>query len=408
MKPNSRVIFILIVVILFAAACQKDEEPPIKRLVSTEKIMSFTETNITALTGLAALVYPEILQLRPYFSGGVDVYKMVYKTDISSKMIDASGLICVPQAAGLYPVMCFQNGTNTLDANAPSNSAISTQFQMIEIVASMGYVVIIPDYPGFGASASIPHPYLVREPTVKSIADMLRAAGEAAGNELKGIEIKNEYYFIGYSQGGWATMALHYAMENQYRNEFKLKGSACGAGPYDINFLFSNMVGTPTYPMPIYIGYIVNAYSVYNQFTNPISDLINEPYASRLSTLYNGKNDFGQINAQLTTSVSGLVTPAFLAGFSTNPKYESVRNAMTSNSIPAWRTEKPLYMFHGGHDTSVIPQVTENFYSRMITAGTSTAVLKKEILPGLEHGDASIPGLLKGLVFLNNLRLSLK
>ncbi|MDP2423853.1 MAG: alpha/beta fold hydrolase [Bacteroidales bacterium] len=407
MKPRFREIFLLTAFTLVVISCNKDDDSPIKWLVSTEKTISYSASNINSLVSMAASMYPEILQLQPHLSGGVDVYKVFYKTDIGSKLINASGLVCVPQNAGQYPVICFQNGSNTLDANAPSNSASSFQFQMIEIVASMGYVVIIPDYPGFGASASIPHPYLVKEPTVKSIINLLRATEEAAGNEIKDIEVKNEYYCIGYSQGGWATMAMHYALEKQYQNDFKLKGSACGAGPYDINFLFSNMIGAPTYPMPIYIGYIVNAYSAYNQFTNPVSDILNEPYASRLSSLFNGKNDFNQINAQLTTSVSGLITSAFLTGYATNTKYESVRNAMTSNSISAWRTEKPLYMFHGGSDTQVNPQVTEYFYNRMITAGSTTANVKKEILAGLDHGDASIPGLIKGLVFINNLRLGL-
>ena len=125
---------------------------------------------------------------------------------------------------------------------------------MIEIIASMGYVVVIADYPGFGESAQIPHPYLVTKPTVKSLVDLLYAAKEIAGSEFPEITIKNEYYLLGYSQGGWATLALHKALELDYSNDFNLKGSSCGAGPYDILKLLEGMVNAPTYPMPVYLG----------------------------------------------------------------------------------------------------------------------------------------------------------
>ena len=40
-------------------------------------------------------------------------------------------------------------------------------YQLVEIIASLGYVVVIADYPGFGESSQIPHPYLIKEPTVQ-------------------------------------------------------------------------------------------------------------------------------------------------------------------------------------------------------------------------------------------------
>ena len=98
------------------------------------------------------------------------------------------------------------------------------------------------------------------------------------------------------------------------------------------------MVNAATYPMPVYIGYIINAYISYNQFTNPVTDLLNEPYASRLSSLFNGLHSSDEINAQLTTSLSGLITPGFLSGFASSAKYASVREALNRNSISPWHS----------------------------------------------------------------------
>ncbi len=393
----------LLVSVILLHSCGREEEKGYEYLISAEKALSYSPVYIGNLVNAAAAYYPEIDQIKPLISDGVDVYTVIYKTMLDGKAIEASGLMCVPQAAGKFPVICFQNGTNTVDAYAPSNFPLNTQYQMIEIIASMGYVVLIPDYPGFGASAGKPHPYLIREPTVRAVTDMIRAAKEAGGNLIKDIEADNLLAFIGYSQGGWATMALHKAFETEYGNEFELAGSVCGAGPYDITYLFSSMINTDVYPMPVYIGYIVNAYSYYKQFTNPVTDILNEPYATSLAGLYNGKLDFSQINAQLTTSVQALVNSSFLAGFSTDAHYESVRNAMVLNSIAPWHTTKPLYLIHGGNDTQVNPQVTEYFYNRLIEAGSSPSTVKKEILPGLDHGDAAVPAIVKGLVFINDL-----
>jgi pimeloyl-ACP methyl ester carboxylesterase len=270
----------------------------------------------------------------------------------------------------------------------------------------MGYVVVFADYPGFGESAQIPHPYLIKEPTVRSLVDLLYSTKEMVGQEFPGITLNNDYYLLGYSQGGWATLALHKALEQDYSSDFNLKGSTCGAGPYNIELLFESMVNKPTYPMPYYLAYIVNAYSAYNQFTNPVSDIFNEPYASRLSTLFTGSLTSTQINSQLTTSISGLITPDFLSGFNTSSKFSSVITALNNNSVSAWHTNKPLLLIHGGSDTSVDPISTENMYSSLIQAGTSADICKKVIVPGVDHGDGLFPCMIQGITFLNNLKNS--
>jgi hypothetical protein len=224
--------------------------------------------------------------------------------------------------------------------------------------------------------------------------------------EFPGITLNNDYYLLGYSQGGWATLALHKALELDFSSDFNLKGSTCGAGPYNIEQLLESMVDKPNYPMPVYLAYIVNAYSVYNQFTNPVGDIFNAPYASRLSTLFTGTLTSTQINSQLTTSINGLITPDFLSGFKTSPKFSSVITALENNSIAGWHTNKSLMLIHGGNDTSVDPISTESMYNSMINAGTSPDILKKVIVPGVDHGDGLIPCMIQGIMFLNNLKNS--
>jgi pimeloyl-ACP methyl ester carboxylesterase len=397
----------LFILSVFVISCSKEPTSPVyKNFVSKEVSLQLTKEYLSGLVDAVAATNPEVLDIKPLIISDITVYKIVYKTTLNNQEINASGLVCVPATPGDYPVLSFQNGTNTVNSSAPSEFPSNYYYQMIELIASLGYIVVISDYPGFGASFSLPHPYLVKEPTVRSLVDNLYAVKELAASGLPGINLINEYYLLGYSQGGWASLALHKALELEYSDDFDLVGSACGAGPYNIYLLMQGMINVTTYPMPVYLGYIVNAYTSYDQFTNPVTDIFNEPYASRISSLYTGLLTSSEINAQLTTSIPDLITADFLEGFSSAPEYASVRLALDNNSISAWHTYKPLLLLHGTIDTHVSPTSTENIYSAMIQAGTVEDICTKVIIPGADHESGVLPAMIQGILFLNDLKTS--
>lgn len=403
--PKVSIPLIVIILSLFAGSCRKDEKiTEYSHFVSKELSITYTKSNMIALIGAVSGTIPEAADLKSLIASDINIYKVIYKTTIEGKEVNVSGLVCVPVNPGEYPVLSFQNGTNTENSFAPTEFPVDLGYQSIEMIASMGYIVLIADYPGFGESKQIPHPYLVAEPTVQSLVDLLYALREMDAEQLPDVSVKNEFYLLGYSQGGWATLQLHKALELDYSSDFKLKGSCCGAGPYNIYLLFQGMVNTPTYPMPVYMGYILNAYTAYHQFSNPVSDIFNEPYASRVPTLYTGKLSGGQINAQLTTSIPDLINPEFLSGFQTSSKYASVRDALIKNSISGWHTNIPLLLIHGQNDTYVNPSATENMYSAMIQAGTQPDICTKVIIPGADHNSGVVPGMIEGFLFLDNIR----
>lgn len=395
--------FLILVLFLAAVSCSKDETRENEHFISAEYAVSYSVDYINNLLNTGEEMYPELGQIKTLVSSPVKVYKMVYKTEVNNRETEASGLICLPAGEGEYPVLCFQNGTNTENSNAPSEFFISPLYQMVEIAASTGYIVVIPDYPGFGESSDIPHPYLIKEPTVRSIIDMLYALNEVPDEIMDGASVLHEYNLIGYSQGGWATLALHKAMELEYGDDFTLKGSVCGAGPYNLSQLFGEMINTDYYSMPVYLGYIINAYSAYDQFTTGVDEILSQPYAGLLSSLYTGQLSSDEINAELTTSIPDLLTPGFIEGFASSPVYSTVREALVRNSITGWRTEVPLFLVHGDSDTQVDPSTTINIYDEMMEAGTSSAICTREMIPGADHGDGVVPCMVKGLRFLRNL-----
>ncbi|MBT3386057.1 MAG: alpha/beta fold hydrolase [Prolixibacteraceae bacterium] len=376
------------------------DKPVDKHLVSYEIVKSYLPDFIKLIFDQVAGEYPELDSLKEKVDYGIFVYKITYNTTFKGEDKLASGLVCVPIGLGPFPVMSYQNGTNTLHSNAPSVNPDYELYLLLEFVASTGFVVSIPDYLGFGETDDMFHPYLHKESTVQVVLDMLRAVEELTANYLD-IDLKDELYIAGYSQGGWATMQVQKAIEEKHANEFNLKASACGAGPYNLNYINEYVTDLTTYPMPYFLGYMYNSYLNLGGITNSPDEIFNEPYASKITTLYDGSKSGDEINAELTTTVADLFTVDYLANFKTDPKYSSVISMLGENSILAWETTTPTLIIHGMEDDFVPTKVSTDIYQDFLALSVPIDQVIWMPLPGLGHQTGIIPsGLASVLWFM--------
>ncbi len=368
----------------------EDPQPTDEYLLTYEEHVSYSSLIIKALIENFLPAYPELGDILNDIEHGVTVYKITYTTTFNDEEIIASGLVSVPFTQGIeFPILSFQNGTNSLHREAPSVKPDSEFYLLLEFLASTGFVVSIPDYLGFGASDQMFHPYLDKESTVQTVIDMTRAVKELINNHLD-TEISDDLYINGYSQGGWATMQLQKEIEEKYSSEFNLVASACGAGPYDLNYINSYILQQTTYPEPYFVGYIYNSYIQLGSITNPASDVFNSPYNERIMSLYDGTLSGDEINAQLTTSVAGLFTADYIQNY-TNEKYSSVTTSLISNSIEAWKTVTPTMIIHGTDDSFVPTKVSENIYLDFRAKGVTSDQITYVSIPDADHESAIIP-----------------
>jgi len=376
----------------------KTEEVPVevpkdKYLVSYNVVRSMTASDVNTLYGPVQFLYPDVSDILPYIKSGARVYSITYNTTLGTKKLVASGLVTIPDGGGTYPMLSFQNGTNTLYANAPSLSAYNSTIQLLNGFATTGFVVLMPDYLGFGSSTEVFHPYLVMDATVNPILDMFRAVKEMTAKTDLAFKLSPDLYIMGYSQGGLSTLQLQKSIETNYSSEFNLKAVGCGAGPYNLTQITDAVVTATTYLQPYYIAYIMKGFKSVGSFTNTYADIFNEPYASRIDGLFNGLNSGSAINAQLSTNMSQLFTSEFRTNWKTNTKFQGIKDALAASGVPAWKIKTPLILAHGQADTDVTPLMSSTLYNDLMSLDKTLPVTYIP-MPGLDHGGASAPALI--------------
>lgn len=389
-----------LIVLLFSSCdlFNKEEDKPVdKFLVSYEFVKAYLPELIRAAFDQFDDDYPEIANIKENVKHGVMIYKITYHTAFKGELKTASGLVCVPAGNGTYPLISYQNGTNTLHSNAPSVNPDYELYLLLEFVASTGFVVAIPDYLGFGETDDMFHPYLDRESTVKSVMDMMRATREMVNHYLD-VKLNDDLYLAGYSQGGWATMHLQKEIEEKYLMEFNLKASACGAGPYDLKTVNEYITGLSTYPMPYFFGYMFNSYVKLGDVSTPAADVFKAPYAAKITTLYDGTKSGEQINAELATKVADLFTTGYLSGYDTDTKYATIMTTLEKNSVTAWKTRIPTLIIHGMADDFVPTKTSTDIYQDFLAAGVDLDEVEWIGLPGIGHTTGIIPS---GAIMMN-------
>ncbi|MGE5446872.1 MAG: alpha/beta hydrolase family protein [Bacteroidales bacterium] len=393
---RGRICFIIVCVGLLLSACQDVNEPEAKNysyIVSHTSKAKVSLEEIKFKISWAKSVYPDIGPFSALVKSDIDVEKITYNTTFLGQKIQASGLVYLPKVAGNYPVLCFQNGTNTLYSQAPSMNSESGVLSILESVASMGYIVVVPDYIGFGESQQLPHPFLHASSTVKSILDMLRAVRELTTEENSAAKSTKDLFIFGYSLGGWATMLLQKEIETNFSGEFNLKASACAAGPYSLEYMNQYITGLTNYPNPYFLAYLLNAYTAIGIVDNPLSDFINQPYASLIPGLYDGKHSGASINASLTTRIDTLLTSDYRTRCISDPKFASFNQALIDNSVKVsdWKISTPTSLFHGSADSVVPASMSEKIMQDMLAAGNSEEKVKLIIIPNVGHSDGIMP-----------------
>ncbi|MEM8965000.1 MAG: lipase family protein [Bacteroidota bacterium] len=304
---------------------------------------------IAAFTGFGQ--YQDLIEY------GLTLYKITYRTEFKGESLEASGLIAVPQGTERFPLLLGAHGTITDNSRAPSNLNFSQNNTTgFELFASFGFVSIIPDYLGFGASSNVVHPYFDYQSSAQSSIDMIKATQEFLEDQQ--VAFNPELLITGYSQGGYVAMAtLRYLEENaEALPGVDVVATAAGAGGYNIRQGMDIILQDTTYSVPANLAFLIYAYQQTNDWTRPLTDFFQEPYASQIPSLFDGSTNTVTINAQLTTDLSDLFQPQFLADIRDGTETDFL-TALDENSVHDWAPQTPVRLYHEIKD-EVVPEPT--------------------------------------------------
>lgn len=348
------------------AGCQGEDTPTPapenKVLVGSTLKAQFTKAELSSRLGAINPAYALFLQF------GVKVHTITYKTQLpDGTAVTASGAILIPDSPNPLPVVSQQHGTITDDAQAPSNYGPgSDAYEASTVFASTGYIMVCPDYIGYGASKNVPHTYEHRQGLAQASLDMLRAAKEFLANT--NVNWDKRVYLTGYSEGGYATMALFKLMEEKYPDEFNIRAVSAGAGAYNKTAFMKQIVNSTSGGLAEYNRLYVWVLRTYNELyklNRPMSYFFKEPYATEAQK---------GVNASISVSLDKTFTDSFKKAISEGSDTDFAK-AVADNDVFDWKPKAPLRLYHGDADQLVLFLNSKTAFDAMKARGATNVEL---------------------------------
>ena len=329
----------------------------------------------------------------------VRMYSLTYVTvDPDGREVEATAGVYVPvNADGAMPLISYSHGTTTTKSAVPSNAASLEGLFNGLLQASHGAVFVGADLLGLGGSEGS-HPYLHAENTAAVSLDALRAA-RALADRLD-IELNDQLFIYGYSQGGHSAMALHREIEQNASDEFTVTASAPMSGPYDLYGSSLDVLAARTQnsPQSIYAVYIISAWNPIYEFAPRLGDLIRAPYDALAAKLQATGVAYLSLQAQLAPIPADNLQPALVAAVLENPQHP-VSVALRENSVFDWRPAAPVRLYYGSADQDVDPQNAHTAAARMTQLGADVEAVD---LGELDHGGALVPANIAARLWFNS------
>jgi len=332
--------------------------------------------------------------LIPY---SVDAYKITYNTiDANENKILASGLLSIPRKNSdeKSPFLSYQHASIFLDEQAPSNS--STQANSIMTLAGTGYIVSAPDFIGYGASVDRIHPYLHAKTLASASIDMIRAS--YAFLKTNNIKTNSQLFITGYSEGGYASLALQKNIQENHSAEFLITAVSAGAGPFDLSNTAQIIANKVINDEPAYISYLLKSYdSVYN--IGKVDEMYQAQYVDAINTSFNGQNSQSTINSKLSINPNELFKAQFLTSLK-NSDDHVVNKKIALNNIYDWKPTSPTRFYHGPNDETVPYSNSQKALTTMKANGARDVSLGD--CPLNTHVKCAVPYVFDTLGFFND------
>ena len=283
---------------------------------------------------------------------GIALHRLTYWTSSpDNECVRASGLVALPRRRRRYRgIVSWQHGTESLRTSAPSAKHVFHGLLPAAVFAGHGYVLIAPDYLGYGVSDRA-HDYYLADNMAIVVRDCIRAATTAIAQ--REIAVPPGLFLSGFSEGGHAAIATHRLLERAPLDGLSLRASAPVAAPGDLAEagLTGALAGDSQF-CSLYIAWLATTYA--RHYREPLVSVLAPPWADVAGSLFDGTHDADETVASLPRQPREMLQPDFLATHDRNEDHWFL-DRLRENSLLDWAPRAPIRAYYGTKDTDVTP-----------------------------------------------------
>ena len=381
--------FFFFLCLFISLSVLKAESSP---LISFEKKFTFTKDSLQKRWKEVKL--PEqIIPIRYE----VDLYEILYySTYPDGSKTKVSGWALVPHYNKAMPLFSYNHGTQL----KTKNMKMPGEIFFCMWYATDGYVVLMTDYFGLGKGEKM-HLYQHAESEAQASLDLIRAFRNM--KTQISVELNDQLFVAGYSQGGHAAMATTRMMQEGFPKEFPVTASAPMSGAYDMIGKQKDVM-FKEYKYPFYLPYLLVSYQeAYHFYKGNILEIFNPPYDTVIQkALYNLDYTTRQFNDLLPKTPKDMLKPEFLQGFISDTSF-AFSQVLKKNSTYEWKPNCPMMLFYSEGDEQVNYESSLCAYNCMREKGAKNVKLRK-VSKHFGHGTTYVFSLLYAKFWFDSFR----
>ena len=381
----------LAALLLLAACSESEDDAPFESQVLTEVVNTQTVTLQEIVDflykdyGIAPeqqAVFEQNLGPLRLIACDLTAHTVLYRTTSpNGNPVTASGVV-------YYPKRNVPRGVlEVMPINKSKRDCVSRCLHTAEsLAACLGYICIIPDLIGCGATEDLPISYMQHENAAIVAADLRRAAAELI-KKTYGRQLPSSSIISGYSLGGATSWALarHYALHPELGVTVKEVWS--GGGAYDPSVAVNAFTANP-YSQYAILPNIIYSMNYYDNLGLDFTQVFQGDLLAHYQEWCTGDVPIWDLTPRLGYDMRAYLKMEFFSP--ENPDYQRLMEVVKSKSVPNdWIPKARIHLAHSREDTYVPRACSDELHAYLQSVGADveyTIMEEDHVMGGLVWG----------------------
>jgi pimeloyl-ACP methyl ester carboxylesterase len=320
----------------------------------------------------------DIIRSRPITTAvdGAQAWQILHwSRTAEDRPVAVSATVFAPTAASTTgaprSILAWAHGTTGLGDQCSLTTGLADgsapDLTVVRDAIGQGLTVVVPDYQGLGTPGD--HAYLVGQAEGRNVLDGIRAATHLDGS---GTTADSKAVVWGHSQGGQAA-AFTAELQPTYAPDVHLVGAVAGAPASDLAAAAASSASAP----PQYRGFRP---MVVIGFRAGYPELAADDHLMSDA----GRQALATVDTQCLDQTLGMFSNQDADAVLTGLPFDAPRwqDALAANRAGDRPTSVPIFIYHGGSDDLVPPQLSAALLARYCALGVTAS---RTVYPDTDH-----------------------